>query len=153
MRYTQLVLLSAAAITCACHHARRANVDADTSVSYSIEARRAIIDSTAIMPPSRVAPRAASIQLVPQGISLRVGDTVDVDSAVHVFVIDSTGASLGRLPVYDSRMTPGAAVLIELGRVAGLQPGVSELLIGFPRSQWRGRRDPPPTARLRIEVR
>jgi hypothetical protein len=112
-----------------------------------------IVDSTAIMPPSRVASRAASIQLVPEGISLRVGDTVDVDASVRVFVIDSTGASLGRLPVYDSSMMPGAAVLVGLGRVAGRQPGVSKLLIGFPRSQWRGRRDAPPAAILRIEVR
>lgn len=152
-KHTELVLLSTLAIVCSCQHVPRPNVVVDTTLSYSVEARRVIIDSTVIMPPSRVSPRAASLRLVPERISLRVGDTVDVDNAVRVFVLDSTAASLGRLPVYDSRMMPGAAVLAGLGLIAGRKPGVSELLISFPRRQWFGRSDPPPTARLRIEVR
>ena len=155
MRRKETVLIATAAVVCACHHVQTVSVGMDsTRVTYSIQGRRVMnVDSTAIMPPSRVAARAASILLAPERISLRVGDTVDVDSAVRVFVLDSTGTSLGRLPVYDSMMTPGAAVLAGLGQVAGLQPGVSELVIRFPRTQWLGRSDPPPTARLRIEVR
>lgn len=139
----------------ACHRAAQPTVGAQPRhVAYSIEGRVVRIDSSMISPMklATLAPRVAALRLEPTTIALRVGDTVDVNSTVHVLAIDSTGASLGRIPVYDSRMMPGAAVLVGIGAVAGRRPGTSELVIGFPSMQW-GRSDAPPTAVLVIEVR
>jgi hypothetical protein len=119
-----------------------------------LEAHVATIDSSEIPREDRpeLAAHVAGLRLEPASIALRVGDTVLIRDRIRVLVIDSAGASLGRLPIYDSRLGPGAVAMIGFGQLTALRPGTSEFEIRFPRLFWRGRDDPPPMARLRIDV-
>lgn len=99
-----------------------------------------------------IASRTARLKLVPDSISLTTGDIYDYGGEVHVVALDSAGAELGRLRVYDSRMDPGAAAMIPGRQLQALHPGASDLVVGFPRALWRGGGEPP-QGRLHVTVR
>lgn len=96
-----------------------------------------------------VIPRIAALRVHPAEIVLVPGQRFALDS-LRVTAFDAEGRELGRLPVFDRRMEPGAAVL-DMGWVAARRQGES-LLILTP-SLWeqygRGR---SPSAQVPVHV-
>ena len=99
-----------------------------------------------------IAPRVVRLRLVPDSIVLAPGEVYS-HSALWVVALDSAGAALGRLRVYDAAMDPGAAAMIGGRQVRGVYPGTSALVVRFPRARWSGGGDPPPPVRLHVTVR
>lgn len=99
-----------------------------------------------------IAPRVARLRLVPDSIVLAPGEVYSYGD-LQVVVLDSAGAALGRLRVYDTRMEPGAAAMIGGRQLQGLHPGSSELMVRFPRALWSGGGDPPAPVYLHVTVR
>lgn len=156
-RAAATLLCCIVSLTSACHRAARPDLGA--AEPEHVERRavgevvRPLIDEIPRRDLPQVAARIARLRLEPEALMLRIGDTVSVRDSVRVLAIDSAGISIGRLPVYDSYLLPGAAVLVGPQRVAGREAGVSELQISFPRVLWGTREAPRPTVTLRIEVR
>ena len=99
-----------------------------------------------------IAPRVARLRLVPDSIVVAPGEVYSY-AALSVVALDSAGAALGRLRVYDAAMEPGAAVMIGGRQLQGVYPGASELVVRFPRALWNGGGDPPAPVRLHVTVR
>ena|SRR5690348_9363910 len=153
MRNVGTLLLLASAGGSSCHNrSSRSSAAKPASVTYGIERQELVRDTPVSGNLYRMALHVTSLRIVPQTISMHTTDTVQLDSVVRLFALDSTGAVLGNVPVYDTKMSPGAAVLAPLGRVVGVRSGTNQLLITFPRLLWHGRSGQPPSARIRIEV-
>ena len=99
-----------------------------------------------------IAPRVARLRLVPDSIIIAPGEVYSY-SALWVVALDSAGAALGRLRVYDAAMNPGAAEMIGGRQLRGVYPGTSDLVVRFPRALWSGGEDPPPPVQLHVIVR
>ena len=157
LRWFAIPMSVVAALAPACHRTLPASAESPLPVQTEtrLEAQKVLLESNDISPGrlASVAAHLASLRLEPATLALRVGDTVVIRDRVQVLAIDSAGASLGRLPVYDSRLWPGAAALAGIDRVAARHPGVSRMEISFPCTLWRGRTDPCPMVDLQIEVR
>ena len=100
----------------------------------------------------RIGNRVGALRTEPTVLHLRVGDTISLTRQVRVVVLDSAGAVLGRTPVYDIQMLPGAAALAEGRRIVGRSVGESRLTIHFPSMAWPGAADARPATVLLIQV-
>lgn len=135
-----------AALPAACHGPRR---------TVSVVEPEVVVPAVGELSPGEtaaIAPRVARLQLVPDSIVLAPGEVYSY-SDLHVVALDSVGAALGRLRVYDTGMEPGAAAMIGGRQVQGLHPGSSELMVRFPRALWSGGGDPPAPVYLHVTVR
>lgn len=101
---------------------------------------------------ARVTPRIATLRAVPERVELRMGERLRFD-ALRVTALDSAGAVLATLPVFDAGMDPGAAALDEEGGVTAHHPGESELRVWVSMYTQNGGRGDSPAATVRIVVR
>lgn len=106
---------------------------------------------TAALPPA-----AAGVRLVPDSVVLRVGDTLGLRS-VRLLAVDSSGAILGRLPLFDVSSGPmgGAPRAIRISgfmEIVAARAGRDSIMLGVPAFQWQNS-GPAPRAPLRIIVR
>ena len=99
-----------------------------------------------------LAPRVKSLRANPNTITLRVGQTVRLDS-IKVTVLDSAGRVLGRLEGYDFGIQPNQAASAEPRKITGVRPGTTELAVRFPRGAWKPRTDPRAEAKVKIVVK
>lgn len=99
-----------------------------------------------------IAPRVARLRLVPDSIAVGPGEVYSY-AAMWVVALDSAGAVLGRLRVYDAAMDPGPAVMIGGRQLQGVYPGASNLVVQFPRALWSGSGSPPAPVQLHVTVR
>ncbi len=96
--------------------------------------------------------RLSRLQLVPDSVTLRVGDTLDL-MRIAVSATDSAGYVLGRLPIFDfGPMSGSAAAVGGFMRVVARAPGVSRLRVALPAPYWTDSSRPRPEAYLRIGV-
>jgi hypothetical protein len=120
---------------------------------------RTVVRGTVRLPEGMMTPDAAkalgsrfvAARVIPDSVDLRVGDTLSF-TTIQLVAIDSTGAILGRLPIFDTRMPAGAAVLVLFRGARGGRPGVSTMTLGVPRPFWYRTDQAPPAAQLRINV-
>ena len=110
-------------------------------------------DSTAIPMSgySTLAPRVARLRVDPAELRVSVGDTVVVPNRVSVSAMDSAGARLGKLSVYDYTLVAGAAPVIVpdsnvAKRFVARRPGRATLTLSFPRGLWTKSGEPPSTS-------
>lgn len=145
-RRNLLPIVGMAALTAACHGSRKT-----VSVVEPGVVAPAIAELTPEMT-ATIAPRVARLRLVPDSIVLAPGEVYSY-SDLQVVALDSAGAVLGRLRVYDAGMEPGAAAMIGGRQLRGVHPGSSDLTVRFPRALWSGGGDPPAPAQLHVTVR
>ncbi len=102
---------------------------------------------------STTARRVARLRATPAELRIKLGDTLNLREVLRVLVLDSTGRSLGSLPVMDTRVVnPGAVRLDGVSRVAGVSEGEAMLRIGFPQRLWTARSDSAPHVDVRVRV-
>ena len=98
-----------------------------------------------------LAPKVASLRAKPNSITLRVGQTVSLDS-IKVTVLDSAGRVLGLLKGYDFGIPPNQPATAEPRKMTGVRPGTTELAIRFPRNAWKARTDPRAEVKVKVVV-
>jgi len=145
-RSTYVLIAVGALATAACHAPRK--------LEHVLVAEPVIPSADELSPAetATLAPRIARLRLMPDSIVLAPGEVYGY-AMLQVVALDSAGAVLGRLRVYDTAMEPGAAVLLGGRELQGVHPGVSELVVRFPRALWTGSGDPPAPVKVRVIVK
>jgi len=99
-----------------------------------------------------VARRVSSLCVEPSSVEVHIGDTLDL-ATMYVVAYDSTGVSLGRLPVFDSELHKTAHVVpTGIRRYVAMSEGRADFSFRYPRRAWLGRQDPPVEVRFHINV-
>ena len=99
-----------------------------------------------------VAPLVASMASVPATVTIRVGDTVSVDSVARIVALDANKNVIGNVPPLEGHLRHGTAALVSPRRFTGLEEGPSEFTIYYPNTYWN-QPTPRPFAVVRVEVR
>lgn len=111
-----------------------------------------LMGRTPTLSPARItalAGRAARIASDIDTLRVRPGLTLTLRSTLRIAMIDSAGAVLGFLPIYDSELV--GPVARHDGRVlTGVEEGVAELRLAWPRALWGDRTDAPPAVRIAV---
>jgi hypothetical protein len=97
-------------------------------------------------------PVVKNIRAEPNAISIRVGQIVQLRT-INVIVTDSSGKDRGRLSGFDFSSLKGQPAEVVPRQIVGKRPGKAVLTIHYPRTAWKGRSDPQPTATVNIEVK
>lgn len=98
---------------------------------------------------AEVVPRIAALRVEPAEIVLVPGQRFALDS-LRVIAFDAEGRELGRLPVFDRWMEPGAAAL-DMGEIAARRQGESLLILTPPLWDQYGR-GRSPSAQVPVHV-
>lgn len=155
MRATGLVLLSLTAAACAT--ARPASRDetrvmTESRVEVSTATTDVAVDGNEISRAMALGPRAVELRATSDTVRLRVGEVLTLP-ALPLTMIDSAGASLGSLPLYDVQVERGGFVSMTQAGIRGVRPGVQTVSFTIPRP-FRGEREgPAPRAVLHFVVR
>jgi hypothetical protein len=155
MRATGLVLLSLTVAACAT--ARPASRDetramTEARVEVGTVTTDVAVDGNAISKAIALGPRAVELRATSDTVRLRVGEVLTIP-ALPLTMIDSRGASLGPLPLYDVQVERGGFVSMTEAGIRGVRPGVQTVSFAIPRP-FRGRREgPAPRAVIHFAVR
>jgi hypothetical protein len=142
-RLAMFVLLTAVAacastgdVTAAGSRLARTMVRADTTViRFTLPPRAGVMTSAQI---EAVANRVATIRTEPSAITLRVGDSVYVQTLLRAFLVDSSGTDIGEIYRYDFAPSGPELWMVRDGRLWGRQMGTAQYRIQFPRQYWKG---------------
>lgn len=99
-----------------------------------------------------VASRVYRLRATPSTITMRVGQTVELDS-IKVTAIDGLGHVIGRLHAFDFGIKPGEPVSVVPRHMIGTRAGTTELTVRYPRSAWGARTAPRPFVTVRVVVK
>lgn len=97
-----------------------------------------------------VAPRIEALRVEPARVVLRVGETYDYEAELRVMAYDASGELLGRLMVYDHRVS-GRAAYVWNWQVIADRPGETVLTVSVPSRPGAGD-EAPPSARVLFVV-
>jgi hypothetical protein len=96
-------------------------------------------------------PRFVGVRVIPDSVSLRVGDTLAFDS-IRLVAVDSAGRILGRLPIFDTHMNGSSARLLLFRGLAAVRSGLTLVLFPVPRPFWFQADSTRPVTQLRVSV-
>jgi peptidyl-prolyl cis-trans isomerase A (cyclophilin A) len=99
-----------------------------------------------------VSAKVKTLRVVPGTLTLRVGQTVSLDS-LTVVAVDGLGHDLGRLRAFDFGIKPGAAASVVPRQVTGNRAGAADLTVRYPRSAWGTRMDIRPSTVVHVVVK
>jgi hypothetical protein len=93
-----------------------------------------------------IAPSIRALRADPDSLDQLVGDTLRVTDHVRILALDSLGALLGELPVYDFEYVGRGFRLLRDGRVHLSRRGTVRLRVIVPKQYWlEGKRERPET--------
>jgi hypothetical protein len=99
-----------------------------------------------------VAGRVRALRATPASITMRVGQTIELDS-VRVFAIDANGRDIGRIRAFDFGIKPNEPATAVPRKVMGVRPGITTLRVSYPTAPWGRRPGERPAATVRIVVK
>ena len=126
----------------------------DTTHTYHTVERGVMRVPDGMMTPAdtkALGPRFVALRVIPDSVSIRVGDTLAFDS-IRLVAVDSAGRILGRLPVFDTRMEGTSARLLLFRGVTGVGPGVTLVVFDVPRPFWFRGDSARPVTQLKVSV-
>jgi len=98
-----------------------------------------------------LAPRATALRASSDTVHLRVGEMASF-RVLPLTMVDSTGAALGALPIYDMAVGPGGVVETTGTGIRGVKAGLQSVTFSVPDLFRAGRAGPPPSAVLQFLV-
>ena len=96
--------------------------------------------------------RVRSLRATPATLTLRIGQTIDLDS-IHVVAMDADGHDIGRLPAFDFGIKPGDPASVVPRTIKGDRVGETTLTVRYPSSAWGKRLEVRPSTTVHIVVR
>lgn len=108
-------------------------------------------DVAALQSVLSLAPRATALRASSDTVHLRVGEIAPF-RRLPLTMVDSTGAALGALPIYDMAMGPGGVVETTGSGIRGHKAGLQSVTFTIPQLFRGGRTGPQPSAVLQFLV-
>jgi hypothetical protein len=155
-----LALLLLALASSGCIRIGRRGVSASVPIPSSVllESRtldHAVRDRPGLLTPEQIetiAPSIRALRADPVELSLLVGDTVRVADQVRILALDSAGAVLGEIPVYDFGYVGRGFRLLADGRVHLRRAGTVRFTARLPARHWSGRESARPSVQVALVV-
>jgi hypothetical protein len=99
-----------------------------------------------------VAPAIRGLRADPAELSLLVGDTVRVSALVRIVALDSAGAALGEITMYDFGYSGRGFRLLSDGQVTLSRAGTVRFTARLAPRYWRGRDSARPSTQVALIV-
>jgi hypothetical protein len=99
-----------------------------------------------------VADKVHSLRATPTTITMRVGQTIQLDS-VRVYAVDANGHDIGRLRAFNFGIRNGEPATIVPRQFTGVRPGTTQLRVSYPSAPWGNRTGQRPAAIVKIVVK
>jgi hypothetical protein len=98
-----------------------------------------------------LAPRATALHATSDTVHLRVGEIASF-RVLPLTMVDSTGAALGALPIYDVAVAPGGVIETTGTGIRGVKAGLQSVTFRIPELFRGGRAGPHPGTVLQFLV-
>jgi hypothetical protein len=155
-----LALLLLALASAGCIRIGRRGVSASVPIPSSVllESRtldHAVRDRPGLLTPEQleiIAPSIRALRADPVELSLLAGDTVRVADHVRILALDSAGAVLGEIAVYDFGYAGRGFRLLADGRVHLRREGTVRFTARLPARHWSGRESARPSVQVALVV-
>ena len=159
VRHASCLLLLALAIA-GCMRVSRRGVSASVPIPTSMVSESRTVDNTVSARAGRltleqlaiIAPTIRALRADPAELSLLAGDTVRVADRVRILALDSAGAVLGELPVYDFGYRGRGFLMLKDGRVHLRREGTVRFTARLQSRHWSGRESVRPSAQVSLVV-
>jgi hypothetical protein len=99
-----------------------------------------------------VAGRVRVLRATPASITMRVGQTIPLDS-VRVYAVDANVHDIGRLRAFNFAIKPGEPASAVPRQFTGVRPGTTTLRVSYPSAPWGKRTGERPAATVNIVVK
>ncbi len=99
-----------------------------------------------------VAGRVRAVRATPATITLRVGQTLPLDS-IRVYAVDAKGHDIGRLRAFNFGIKPGEPATAVPRQFTGVRPGTTQIHLSFPSAPWGKRTGERPATTVTLVVK